>query len=386
MDIVKEDIVQEQAEVLPCYIPLSNKNKNSNRTREYKSQQQDVMWSKYRATVWNYEKGRDPDSLVVFNSFGSHLYVVRYKGRENANRQKVFRNWLVNDPGLKTFKVYINVGNGDIYYMMPQISDNIRYYFWKISKLQSIIEEKVNELQETKDLNESVLNNLNLWLTDHKGKVDYLKLYQDAQVELEAFKQTERLRLPEYKEITLLYEKIHHNKDKLHQIAALFETSFDVLLDPDFKANEQLLKRKPNELAKTWKSTACGLAHAKCKKKVLRLMSRAGKCLATPSEACSTAYCTCGVFWSPGWSRFKNCPGCGKRKVRDECGISIVAFMWSRILAAIRKKKKEGSPTTNDNSSDRVEKDRISNQCNGVSPIAKLLSVSFNYICDFTPL
>jgi hypothetical protein len=49
-----------------------------------------------------------------------------------------------------------------------------------------------------------------------------------------------------------------------------------------------MLKKKPNELSKSWKQTATNLGHAKYRKKVVRKMGRLGKVCVPVGEACST--------------------------------------------------------------------------------------------------
>jgi hypothetical protein len=101
--------------------------------------------------------------------------------------------------------------------------------------------------------------------------------YKAACEKYETYKQDLRAKSPEYKHIQKLQSKINYAKTKLHQKAIRFETSFKVNLDPQFKADQRMLKKGPKQLEKSWKQTASGLAHGKCRVQVIRKTGRLGK-------------------------------------------------------------------------------------------------------------
>jgi hypothetical protein len=237
-----------------------------------------------------------------------------------------------------------------VYYIMPFISESFRFWHWKISNLQQEMEKRINCSQRLSDYAYDIKYSREQRFTND----DQISIIYDerAAVErMEKYKQKLRLLQPAYAAIQRLYEKIEFNKKKLHEVTMAFDSAFDVVLLPDFKADQSLLKKKQSSLSKKSKTTACDLSHAAYKKKLKRTMSRKGKCLITPSEACSTMFSDCGHFTPQGFSRVHSCPNCRKKTVRDECGVATAAFCMTRILIA--------SKTQNKNSKDRVCKNPL---------------------------
>jgi hypothetical protein len=68
----------------------------------------------YGDLPWEYDSNRDPK---VFSSFGNFLFVSRHKGKVNKEWIDIFKDVIINDPGLKIFKTYYCVGTGDVFYL-----------------------------------------------------------------------------------------------------------------------------------------------------------------------------------------------------------------------------------------------------------------------------
>jgi hypothetical protein len=95
-------------------------------------------------------------------------------------------------------------------------------------------------------------------------------------------------------------------------------------LDPQFKADQKMLKKGPKQLGKSWKQTASDLAHGKCREQVIRKTGRLGKAYVPVGEICSTMVDpVCGTLHSPGIHHLHSCPNCQSTSIRDESGRAI---------------------------------------------------------------
>jgi hypothetical protein len=192
------------------------------------------------------------------------------------------------------------------------------------------MDKKINEIESTNVLKDACSAALITTMTncqeDESTHISKWQIYEDACKNFESHSHKQRLResSDESKEIEKLQSKINYTKTKIHSMAIRFETSYKVNLDPQFKADQQMLKKKPNELSRSWKQTATNLGHAKCREKVVRKMVRLGKVYVPAGEACSTMEepCCCTLH-SPGLNYLKTCPRCKTTSVRDESGRSI---------------------------------------------------------------
>jgi len=135
-----EEVEEEEEVVLPRRV----------RRKQVKREMEKRRMAKLGFQPWTYVEGRDPLLLKTNDSLGS-LYVLRSKIKQDPNWKAIFKDVLCNDPGLKFFKVYFNVGTGDYYIIKPSISNDLRYIDRQISKLQYRLDWKLNQLQ---DLNE----------------------------------------------------------------------------------------------------------------------------------------------------------------------------------------------------------------------------------------
>ena len=294
------------------------------RRLKFKDSFQKRMKKTYGAVPWTFMEGRDPDILRNSANFGHALYVVRYDGKVIGNDfQNIFKDFITNDPGLKIFKVYYCLGTGDYYYLGHMEVGNIRFWQGQISKSQWKMDREINNDHRTTELKEEVDHKLKLFFhhrTDSEpNRIRFHKEYEAACAEYEAYKQQMRSESKEYKIIQSFQSKINHAKSKLHKHAIRFETSFKVNLDPQFKADQKLLKKGPKQLDKSWKQTASDLAHAKCREKVIRKMGRLGTVYVPVGEICSTMTCqVCGILSSPGTNYLHTCPRCKFTTIRDE--------------------------------------------------------------------
>lgn len=323
------------------YVKSEEEEKKIKRRKAFQELQKNRIFTELKAKMWTFDPSRDPPKIKNNNSFGNWVYVVRNESEVNEHWKNTFSDTLCNDPGLKTFKVYFNVGNGDVFIMAPFLTSSIRYWEYQKSETQSTIDKDINEIPEIKELEEDMKlkwrNRTTMEHTTLEQKIQLLNLYEDASKRFESAKQTERESHEKYKEIAALQNKINNNKRKLHLVAAKFECYYALLLDPKFKADQNMLKNKPNGLAKTYKTTASTLSHASLKKVVLRNQARLGHAVVSPPETCSTMYSDCGLLESPGRKRFKKCPKCKHTTCRDECARGIVAIWFTRVLQIIRK-------------------------------------------------
>ena len=108
------------------------------------------------------------------------------------------------------------------------------------------------------------------------------------------------------KKIRKLQRDLQFFVDRLHMNAKRFESSFGVSLDPVFKADEKMLKKKSGELDKRSKVDGSYMAHGRFKRGVQHRMGMLGGALVEVSEACSTMQCSqCMTLHSPGISSGK---------------------------------------------------------------------------------
>ena len=92
-------------------------------------------------------------------------------------------------------------------------------------------------------------------------------------------------------------------------------------------------KKASGELPGEWKSALQYLAHARHRRKLVRMVGIRGKCIVGPSEACSTMLCPfCMTLASPGMHWVHHCPKCKKAALRDDCGRGIALLSDLRIL------------------------------------------------------
>lgn len=282
----------------------------------------------YGALPWTYESGRDPEVLSSFNGFGNFMYVSRHKGKVNEEWRDIFKDVITNDPGLKIFKTYYCVGTGDVFYLGTLQIENIRFWEREKSKNQTTMDNKINERDDTNALKDAcstaLVTAMNECQENETTRTSNWQIYEDACKRFESHKQALRESSEESKQIAQFQSKINHTKTKIHSMAIRFETAYGVNLDPQFKADQQLLKKKTNELSKSWKQTASNLGHAKCRKKVIAKMGRLGKAYVAVGEVCSTMEepCCCTLH-SPGLNYLKTCPRCKTTSVRDESGRAI---------------------------------------------------------------
>jgi hypothetical protein len=235
-----------------------------------------------------------------------------------------------------------------VFYLGTLQIENIRYWEFKKTKIQQEMDKNINELQSTNVLKDAcsaaLITTMNDCQEDELTRISKWQIYEDTCKDFESHKQRLRESSDESKEIEKLQSKINYTKTKIHSMAIRFETSYTVNLDPQFKADQQMLKKKPNELSKSWKQTATNLGHAKCRKKVVRKMGRLGKVYVPVGEACSTMEepCCCTLH-SPGLNYLKTCPRCKTTSVRDESGRSIAkrAVVSSGLLTLELKNKSD---------------------------------------------
>ena len=282
----------------------------------------------YGAVPWRYEEGRDPKVLQNFNGFGHTLFVSRHRGKVDPVFKELFKDTIVNDPGLKIFKTYYCAGTGDVFYLCAMEVGNIRDWQYLKSKRQKSMDLSINEKDKVKELKQQVQTALERMFehptASDSNRIEFYDDYKAACEKYEAHKQQLRTKSVEYKEIQKFQDKINYAKSKLHQKAIRFETSFKVNLDPQFKADQKLLKKGPKQLEKSWKQTASDLAHAKCREKVIRKTGRLGNVYVPVGEACSTMTCpVCCTLHSPGTHYLHSCPKCQSTSIRDESGRAI---------------------------------------------------------------
>lgn len=303
------------------------------------------MKNRFDAHPWTYLEGRDPKVLCRFNGFGNSLFVVRHGGTVNPEYKQLFQDVITNDPGLKTFKTYYNLGTGDVFYLGSIESGNMRFWDKQISNLQQKMDQEINTDQIVIKLKgktkSALLNMYNKSSESENNRIKLLEKYKAACEKYEAYKQQLRTESPRYKEIQQLQSKISHTKRVIHQKAIRFETSYKVNLDPQFAANQKMLKKGPKQLEKSWKQTASNWAHGKCREKVIRSMGRLGKAYVPVGEACSTMIDpVCLTLHSPGTNSLHSCPKCRNTSVRDESGraIGLLAFVHaSYALGKLQK-------------------------------------------------
>jgi len=321
---------------IPDFDPQSNK-KSKKRLHTIK------RMAKLGFQPWTFDQERDPLILEKNNSLGS-LYVLRSEIDQDKNWKAIFKDVLFNDPGLNFFKVYFNVGTGDYFILMPSISNDLRYIARQISKIQSRLDAKLNQLQDLKDLkremDQSLLNRLEMDHQSDDQKKDLLEsfetaanVYWDRRVNLYKVD-------PLGKEISTLHLVSKLLVNKLHATSKLFETAFGTLVEPDFKADQKLLEKKPKELGKSWKKTASSLSHARLRNAVIRKQAVLGQCFVLCSEACSTLGCGfCSHPNSPGRMKIHSCnwSKCKKIGIRDFSGSVIARMALERCLSLARQ-------------------------------------------------
>jgi hypothetical protein len=312
---------------VPYVLTQADQDKHDKRS-DYRSLHVKYMKNRYGAEPWSYMEDRDPEVLKNYNGFGLSLFVVRHEGTVNKFFKEIFKDVITNDPGLNVFKVYYCMGTGDVFYLGSSASNNIRFWHTQMSKIQHKIDTEINEHPQSIELKDKTVKGLKEMSENHsESESDRIEIYEEYKSsceDYEAFKQQLRVESPRSKEIENLQKKINYVKDKLHQQAIRFETSFKVNLDPQFKADQRLLKKGPKQLEKSWKQTASDLAHAKCRQKVIRATGRLGKSYVPVGEACSTMVDpVCLTLHSPGVHHLHSCPGCQSTTIRDESGRAI---------------------------------------------------------------
>ena len=115
-----------------------------------------------------------------------------------------------------------------------------------------------------------------------------------------------------------------------------------MILDPEFKPDQERLKKKKCELPKQWKDVASYLAHGRYRNKLLWKQSVLGNAVVTVSEACSTMQCgSCMTLHSPGNHWLHHCSNSKCRKIgnRDVGGARAIAHhALTRALISTRGK------------------------------------------------
>ena len=300
----------------------------------------------YGAVPWRYEEGRDPKVLQNFNGFGHTLFVSRHRGKVDPVFKELFKDTIVNDPGLKIFKTYYCAGTGDVFYLGAMEVGNIRDWQYLKSKRQKSMDLSINEKDKVKELKQQVQTALERMFehptASESNRIEFYDDYKAACEKYEAHKQQLRTESVEYKEIQKFQDKINYAKTKIHHKAIRFECSFKVNLDPQFKADQKLLKKGRKELDKSWKQTATDLAHGKCRERVIRKMGRLGNVYVPVGEICSTMECqVCGTMHSPGRHYLHSCPKCGLTTIRDDAARNITLQALLNSLLTLEKLKEE---------------------------------------------
>ena len=300
----------------------------------------------YGEVPWTYEEGRDPKALEKFNGFGLTLFVSRHSGKVDPTFKDLFKDTIVNDPGLKIYKTYYCAGTGDVYYFGSMEVGTIRFWQRQISKNQSLMDLEIDALPDVirlKEISDAALANMFADISESEAdRIESHEVYKAACDQYEATKQSLRSQSNYHKSILKLRSKIKHAQGKLHLKAIRFETSFKVNLDPPFKADQRMLKKGPKQLEKSWKQTASDLAHAKCRHKVIRKTGRLGNVYVPVGETCSTMECpVCGILHSPGTHYLHTCPNCRNTTIRDESARSIVKKALLNSSIALKKLREE---------------------------------------------
>jgi len=328
-----EEVEEEEEVVLPRRV----------RRKQFKREMEKRRMAKLGFQPWTYVEGRDPLLLKTNDSLGC-LYVLRSKIKQDVNWKSIFKDVLCNDPGLNFFKVYFNVGTLDYYILMPSISNDLRFIDHHISEKQSELDGKLNQVQELQDLkremDQAMMNRLTMDHESDDQKKGLLEAYETAA----NVYWDRRTRLSNEddlsKEISHLHLVSKLLVEKLHATSKLFETAFGTLVEPDFKADQKLLEKKPSELGKSWKKTASSLSHARLRNAVIRKQAVLGQCFVLCSEACSTLGCGfCAHPNSPGRKKNHSCnwSKCKKIGIRDFSGSVIARIALERCLGLARQ-------------------------------------------------
>jgi hypothetical protein len=292
---------------------------------------------------WSFVEGRDPIVLKNNSSLGS-VYVLRSKVKQDPDWKDIFKDTLFNDPGLNFFKVYFNAGTGDYFIAMPSISNDLRHIANKISTFQKELDEKLNQDEELRELErQKDLAKLERLTKDHSTIEKKKTLLENSEKAAKAYwdeRSNRSKQDPLSQDISRLHKVSKGLVKKLHTVCKQFETAFSTLVQPDFKADQNLLKKKPNELGKSWKRTASSMSHAKLSNAVRRKQALIGQCFVTCSEACSTLGCGfCTHPNTPGRKKIHACnrKDCKKIGIRDFSGSVIARMTLEQCLMLARK-------------------------------------------------
>lgn len=280
----------------------------------------------------------DPPILEFVNHLGLHVLVIR-----NPNKHKLhplvikhLGGMLTEDPGGDAFKTNVS-GVGDIFILGFSLSDFISYKNKMMRRFTKTRDTMINKLIDLYSSDESAFNILLLEslvhfdnttsdilgakiVSLHAKKVvldkavlarnglatdlrraafkDMQRAKSDFDAELNGLRQECNLT----RKIEDAQEKINHEVKKVHDVTTFFESCWEFVLSPDFKADQGMLKKKPvGGLSKYWKSKISTMAHARSRKLLERRISRKGGVLVDPSEAWSTYMCgSCLTLHHPG--------------------------------------------------------------------------------------
>ena len=90
---------------------------------------------------------------------------------------------------------------------------------------------------------------------------------------------------------------------KAHRSVNNFKSKFDIILQPEFKMDEHMVKKTAGGLSKKWKTIGSYMAHGRANRELRYKMEREAKAYVPISEACGTMLCSdCPTLHHPGIS------------------------------------------------------------------------------------